>query len=96
MTLGALAALNERGKRIPEDIGVVGFDEMQWASLNAISLTTVAQPIYEIGSTAALRLFQRLQNPAAFTRQEIVLAPTLRVRDSSRPRLDVLANQASV
>jgi len=96
MTLGALAALNERGKRVPEDIGVVGFDEMQWASLNAISLTTVAQPIYEIGSTAALRLFQRLQNPTAFTRQEIVLAPTLRVRDSSRPRPDVLANQAPV
>jgi DNA-binding LacI/PurR family transcriptional regulator len=74
----------------------VGFDEMQWASLNAISLTTVAQPIYEIGSTAALRLFQRLQNPTAFTRQEIVLAPTLRVRDSSRPRPDVLAHQAPV
>lgn len=92
MTLGALAALNECHKRIPEDIGIVGFDEMQWSSLSAISLTTVTQPVYEIGSTAALRLFQRLQNPAALTRQEIVLAPTLRVRDSSRPRPDRLAN----
>jgi DNA-binding LacI/PurR family transcriptional regulator len=65
---------------------------MQWSSLSAISLTTVTQPVYEIGSTAAQRLFQRLQHPDAFTRQEIVLAPTLRVRDSSRPRPDRLAN----
>jgi len=92
MTLGALTALHERHKRIPEDIGIVGFDEMQWSSLSAISLTTVTQPVYEIGSTAALRLFQRLQSPAVLTRQEIVLAPTLRVRDSSRPRPDRLAN----
>jgi LacI family transcriptional regulator len=92
MTLGALSALNERHWRIPEDVAIVGFDEMQWSSLSAISLTTVTQPVYELGSTAALRLFQRLQNPTAFTRQEIVLAPTLRVRDSSRPRPDRLAH----
>lgn len=92
MTLGALAALNERHRRIPEEVGIVGFDEMQWSALSAISLTTVTQPVYEIGSTAAQRLFQRLQNPGAFTRQEIVLAPTLRVRDSSRPHPDRLAN----
>lgn len=92
MTLGALAALNERKLRIPDDIAVVGFDEMPWASLSAISLTTVTQPVYEIGSTAALRLFQRLQNPSAFTRQEIVLAPTLQIRNSSRPRPDAITN----
>jgi LacI family transcriptional regulator len=92
MTLGALATLNERGMRIPDDIAVVGFDEMPWASLSTISLTTVAQPVYEIGSTAALRLFQRLQNPGAFTKQEIVLAPTLQIRNSSRPLPGVTAN----
>ncbi len=96
MTLGALAVLNERQKRIPEDIAVVGFDEMQWASLNAVSLTTVMQPVYEIGSTAAMRLFQRLQNPAAFTRQEIVLAPKLLVRESSCRYPDMLANPTHV
>lgn len=85
MTLGALAALNECKLRIPDDIAVVSFDEMPWASLNMVSLTTVTQPVYEIGSTAALRLFQRLQNPKAFTRQEIVLAPTLQIRNSTRP-----------
>jgi LacI family transcriptional regulator len=86
MTLGTLEALHMRNLRVPDDIAVVGFDEMPWAALSAISLTTVTQPVYEIGSTAALRLFQRLQNPDALTRQEIVLVPTLRIRGSSRPR----------
>lgn len=95
MTLGALAALNECQRRVPDDIALVSFDEMPWATLSAISLTTVTQPVYEIGSTAALRLFQRLQNPTAFTRQEIVLAPTLRIRDSSRSRLPIIASDAN-
>ena len=85
MTLGALAALHERHVRIPEEIAIIGFDEMPWAALHAISLTTVAQPVYELGSTAAMRLFQRLEHPSAFTRQEIVLAPALRIRNSTRP-----------
>lgn len=86
MTLGALKALYLRNLRIPEDIAIVGFDEMPWAALSAISLTTVTQPVYEIGSTAALRLFQRLQNPDVLTHQQIVLTATLQVRGSSRPR----------
>ncbi|HEX4203441.1 MAG TPA: LacI family DNA-binding transcriptional regulator [Ktedonobacteraceae bacterium] len=95
MTMGALEAIDARKLRIPVDIAVVAFDEMPWASLNAVSLTTVTQPVYELGSTAALRLFQRLQNTNTFTKQEIVLAPTLRIRGSSRPRNeDVKLNAA--
>lgn len=86
MTLGALEALHQRHLRIPDDIAIVSFDEMPWAALSSISLTTVTQPVYELGSTAALRLFQRLHNPTAITRQEIILTPTLRIRGSSRPR----------
>ncbi len=86
MTMGALETIHERHLRIPEDIAIVGFDEMPWAALASISLTTVTQPVYELGSTAALRLFQRLQNLTALTKQEIILTPTLQVRDSTRPR----------
>lgn len=92
MTLGALAALNECKLRVPDDMAVLGFDDVPWAALNMVSLTTVTQPAYEIGSTAALRLFQRLQNPAAFTRQEIVLTPTLHVRNSTRPQPPFMAS----
>lgn len=93
-TMGVLEALHERGLRIPEDIAVVGFDEMPWAALSAVSLTTVNQPIYELGSTAALRLFQRLEHPGAFTRQEIILTPTLNIRGSSQPRASFDASPA--
>ncbi len=87
VTLGAMDALHAHNLRIPDDIALVGYDEMPWASLGAISLTTVVQPAYEMGSSAALRLFQRLQNHGEFTRQEIILTPTLRIRGSSQPRI---------
>jgi LacI family transcriptional regulator len=86
MTLGALEAIYARGLRMPDDLALVGFDEMPWAALSSISLTTVSQPVYELGSTAALRLFQRLDDTGPFTRQNIVLMPTLCVRGSSQPR----------
>jgi Transcriptional regulators len=92
MTLGALNAINEHNLRIPNDIALVGFDEVPWATLG--SITTVTQPAYDIGSTAALRLFQRLQQKqtATITRQEIVLAPTFNIRNSSRPHQDIEAD----
>ncbi len=89
LTLGALDAIHARGLRVPEDLGVVGYDDMQWAGLAAVSLTTVTQPVYELGRTAALRLFQRLDTPTIQSRQEIILDPALSVRGSSRPRMDL-------
>lgn len=83
---GALAAIHARGMRIPEDIAVVGFDEVPWITPGSVSLTTVMQPAYELGSTAALRLIQRLKHPDRLARQETVLSYRLHIGDSSRPR----------
>jgi DNA-binding LacI/PurR family transcriptional regulator len=85
-TLGALEALHEAGLRTPDDLGLVAYDGMPWSAISAVSLTTVMQPIYELGSTAAMRLLQRMQHSEPLTRQEIVLAPQLMVRASSRRR----------
>lgn len=90
LTIGALEAINMRNLRIPEDIAIVAFDDIPWASLGSVSLSTVTQPVYELGSTAALRLFQRMQKRASLTRQEIVLAPELHIRNSSQPRQPLL------
>jgi LacI family transcriptional regulator len=84
LSLGMLESLHYHEIRVPDDIGVVGFDELPWAALSSIALTTVTQPAYELGSTAAARLFQRLHHSEPFSRQEIVLTPTLCVRASSR------------
>jgi hypothetical protein len=50
----------------------------------------VKQPVYDLGSTAAMRLVHRPHNPGVLTRQEIVLAPTLCIRGSSRSRVHAL------
>ena len=70
----------------PEDVAFVGYDELPWIAPGFGSLTTVAQPIYALGSTAAQRLFQRLQKTAAQSKQEIILTPKLMIRASSRAR----------
>ncbi|MCX7840791.1 MAG: LacI family transcriptional regulator [Anaerolineae bacterium] len=85
-TLGALAAIRERGLRIPDDISIVGFDDMPWATLLDPPLTAVAQPTYELGQQAAQLLLARLKEPT----QRVVhlqLKTTLVVRGStSAPR----------
>ncbi len=81
MTLGALAAIQERGLRIPQDIAVVGFDDMPWAALLDPPLTVVAQPTYDLGQIAAEMLIARVSDPDRPV-QEITLATTLVVRRS--------------
>ncbi len=90
ITLGALEEIQSRGLSVPADIAIVGFDDVSWASPVGSSITSVVQPAYEIGSTAAARLVQRIQHPTAATRQEIILTHRLAVRESSRPRADVV------
>jgi len=84
ITMGALQALHVRGRRVPDDVGLVGFDDLPWSAPGSVSLTTIVQPAFELGSAGALRLVQRLQQDEVLARQETVLAHTLRVGDSSR------------
>lgn len=81
MTLGALQAIHKMKLRIPEDIAVVGFDDLPWAiSLNP-PLTAVAQPTRDLGRTAAQLLLERIENPYRPVRK-VILQPTLKVRAS--------------
>jgi len=87
MTMGTLEAIHERGLRLPDDISVVGFDDMPWLSLLTPPLTTVRQPTYQIGLEAARLLFRRLQGECPESPQAIVLQPELILRGStSAPR----------
>ena len=65
MTVGALECLIQHGVQVPREMGVVGFDEIPWADLVRPSLSTVAQPTYEMGKTAGELLTTRLARPAA-------------------------------
>ncbi|MFH0881914.1 MAG: LacI family DNA-binding transcriptional regulator [bacterium] len=81
MTLGALEAIHRRGLKIPEDVALIGFDDMAWAiSLNP-PLTAVSQPGFEIGRRAAELLFQRIADPKRQTAR-VVLETRLVIRKS--------------
>lgn len=82
MTLGALAALQSRGIRVPQDVAVVGFDDFEWAVILQPRLTTVAQPTYEIGKTATELLIERVEHRTADEPRRIILQPQLVIRES--------------
>ncbi|GCF08464.1 LacI family DNA-binding transcriptional regulator [Dictyobacter arantiisoli] len=84
LTIGALRALYTQQKRIPEDIAIVGFDEVGWTTSHLITITTVTQPAYELGRIATERLFHHIKYPDA-PAQEIILKYQLIVRESSAP-----------
>jgi DNA-binding LacI/PurR family transcriptional regulator len=58
--LGALGALRARGRRVPDDVAVVGFDDIPQAAIADPPLTTIRQPIGEVGRTMARRLLERI------------------------------------
>lgn len=83
LTIGALRAIHELGLRIPDEIAVAGFDEMDWMFLVKPALTVVMQPTYEMGQRAAELLLERIADPDR-PPQAVVLQPTIKVRESSR------------
>jgi DNA-binding LacI/PurR family transcriptional regulator len=86
--IGAIQALREAGRRIPEDVSVVGFDDIQSAAFQNPGLTTVKQPLRQMGALAAETVLQRIN---AQERQpypkEIVVEPDFVVRGSTGPAL---------
>ena len=82
VTLGALLTLKQRNKKIPKDIAILGFDEVEWAGVVEPPLTVVSQPVYAIGATAGQLIMQRLLNEGPKNKQKIVLKTELIIRKS--------------
>jgi LacI family transcriptional regulator len=80
--IGAVAAFQEHGIRVPEDISVVGFDDIQAAGYINPPLTTVRQPMLHMGETAARTLIDRLEGRMKDV-AEIMIEPELMVRRST-------------
>jgi LacI family fructose operon transcriptional repressor len=81
LAAGALRALRESKKAIPEEIAFASFDETTWAKLVVPALTVIEQPTYEIGRTATELLIKRIQDPTRSAR-EVTLKSKLIVRQS--------------
>jgi LacI family transcriptional regulator len=83
LALGFMRVAHERGVRIPHDLSVVGFDGLPFGALAWPSLTTVVQPIAEMGRVACRRLFEAIAHPGRI--EKVQFRMELLVRESSAP-----------
>jgi len=87
MAIGVLKALREMGIRVPDDVALVGYDDIEVAPFVEPPLTTVAQQAYEIGQRGTQILLERLQWPEdeEWKPYRVVFKPELKVRGSTSP-----------
>jgi LacI family transcriptional regulator len=83
--LGAIRAFLDAGLRIPEDVSVVGFDDIKSAAFTNPRLTTVRQPMREMGEKAARILLRRLGGESTTDGAVVMVEPELKIRDSTGP-----------
>jgi LacI family transcriptional regulator len=82
LALAVLSAASDRGCHVPDEMSVVGYDDITYARLASPSLTTVRQPAYEMGAAAARLLLERLRDERTVPRR-LVVKPQLMVRGST-------------
>lgn len=82
--IGAIRVIREHGLRVPEDISVIGFDDIESASYNTPSLTTIHQPLKQMGEVAAHILLKRIRKLETFSSVSPIL-PELVIRESTGP-----------
>jgi DNA-binding LacI/PurR family transcriptional regulator len=82
--IGAIRALHDAGLRVPNDISVVGFDDIPQAAFHTPSLTTIRQPLHEMGRLAARLLLDHLRSSAVLP-AEVAVEPELIIRESTGP-----------
>ncbi|EPS8933091.1 substrate-binding domain-containing protein [Vibrio cholerae] len=83
MAMGVIQAASQRGLRVPDDLSLIGYDDVHIAKFMTPALTTIHQPKYRLGKAAVDTLLYRLENPDTMA-QVVQLEPTLVVRNSVR------------
>lgn len=81
VALDAMNAFSKKGKAVPEDVSVVGFDDIAFASMANPSLTTVKQPSYDMGREAAITLIDKIENNTT-SQKAVMMQPRMIVRNS--------------
>lgn len=81
MALGALAAAMELGVKVPQQLSIIGFDDLPSAAMSIPALSTVRQPLHEMGSAAASLLLQQINGEASIDK-EIILETSLVLRNT--------------
>src|SRR5258708_10099437 len=81
MAFGAMRALRNSGRRVPDDVAVVGFDDIPASAMTHPPLSTVRQPLYEMGRTAASMVMAAVAGQSITNRNH--LPTSLVIRESS-------------
>jgi LacI family kdg operon repressor len=95
VTLRVIQAIQSLGLTLPGDLGLVGFDELEWSSLVSPGITTIAQPTYGIGVAAVRNLVARVED-SEVEPQRTIFTGTLIERGSSSGSADKAMGQGSV
>lgn len=80
LAIGALKEINTNGLHVPNDIAVVGFDKIDFSNMTNPTLTTIAQPMYKLGTTAARMLIDKIKGKEV---ESIILDHELVIREST-------------
>jgi LacI family transcriptional regulator len=85
IALGAIRAFRERNIAVPEEVSVIGYDDIDFADSANVPLTSISQPAYELGYAAAELIISECENPERHVHQRIEFQPRLIVRSSTAP-----------
>jgi LacI family transcriptional regulator len=80
MALGTYQAVMEEGLKVPEEIAIVGFNDIEFTSMKGIELTTIGQKKYEMGALSVENLVEKIEGRKVHPPQEIILKPELIIR----------------
>jgi LacI family transcriptional regulator len=94
LALGAMAVLDERGLCCPDDVSIVGFNDMPFADRFATPLTTIRVPLYDLGQRSAELLLERLRGDHIEPRTVLLETSLVARRSTAPPRSDVLVDAA--
>jgi LacI family transcriptional regulator len=84
LALGLLQQAVRLGLRVPDDVAIIGYDDIEFAEAATVPLTTVAQPRHLLGQTAVELLLAQVRGASALDRRQVVFEPELVVRASTR------------
>ncbi|MCG5212268.1 substrate-binding domain-containing protein [Streptosporangium soli] len=83
LALGVLRGLMHAGVRVPADVALIGYDDIDFASASAVTLSSVRQPTHRLGQVATELLLDECDNPDTHAHQQIMFQPELVIREST-------------
>src|SRR5207237_3643415 len=83
LALGLLRVLLQGGIKVPEDVAIIGYDDIEFSAAAAIPLSSIRQPTYQLGRIATDLLLDECDDPEGHAHQQVMFQPELVVRDTT-------------